>query len=320
MAGLVFGLVVLVGSRVTGRLGGRGLARLLAAAVAGALLPVAGVVGWVAAAGVDLGDLWYSTYGFRSDTVEVLAADSTGGSTGRGLTLVGLGLVTGMVLVAAGVVAHHRRIWRVDPVLLVAVTAAFAVDLVGLALGGQYWRPYLFVLVPDVVVCAALLLAAGPPVARRTRALVAAAAACSVVSSLVWSTMLWQEHLPTDEVSSGRAVSEAARPHDTIVSYGGAADLVLTSGLRSPYPYLWSLQMRTRDPDLARLRSLLAGPRAPTWVVMLAPSGSWKRLDDAFRPTLEARYDVHGRVCNGRYVWLRSSAERPPLTAECGPA
>ena len=75
--------------------------------------------------------------------------------------------------------------------------------------------------------------------------------------------------------------------------------------------------MRALDPDLDRLRDLLAGPAAPTWVVMQAPGYSWHHLADAIRPVLQEEYDVHGRVCRGRYVWLRSGLERPPLAADC---
>ncbi len=49
--------------------------------------------------------------------------------------------------------------------------------------------------------------------------------------------------------------------------YGGRADIQYTSGLPSPYQHLWSLPMRTLDPDLTELRALLEGPDAPTWFV-----------------------------------------------------
>jgi hypothetical protein len=75
--------------------------------------------------------------------------------------------------------------------------------------------------------------------------------------------------------------------------------------------------MRTRDPDLADLRSVLEGPDAPTWVVMLAPSTSWEGLGEAILPVLEERYVVHGEVCHGRTVWLLADAERPLLTPDC---
>ena len=317
-AGLAFGLVVLVGSRLSGRLTTRSLVRLVAAGAGGAALPVAAVVAWTVAAGVDLGELWYAVYGFRSDTLEVLAGDATGGSPARALALFGIALATGMVPLLVAVALHGRRVWRRDRVLLVAAIAVLAVDVVGMVLSGQYWRPYLFVLVPDLALCAALLLATGAAAARLGRVLVVAAAASSLVSLVVWTWLSAAGSFANDDVASGRAVGAAAAPGDTIVSYGGAADLVLASGLDSPYPYRWSLQMRTRDPELTRLRDLLAGPRAPTWVVMLAPSYSWQHLGDAIRPVLEERYDVHGRVCNGRYVWLLSGLDRAPVRADCG--
>jgi hypothetical protein len=315
--GLVFGLALLVGSRLRGRLTNGGLARLAVAGVIGAALPVAAVVGWAVATGVRLDWLWFTVYGFRSDALEVLATESTGGSGERGLALVGIACATGMALVVAGVVHHRQRVWRLDPVLLGAVAAVLVVDTTALILGGHFWPPYLFGLVPALVLCAALLLAGGGRMALRARVLVAAAALCTIGSSVVWAVLYAGGSFDDSDVASGGAIAEAARPGDTIVSYGGAADLVLTSGLRSPYPYLWSLQMRTRDPDLADLRRLLAGPQAPTWVVMLAPSTAWGGLGDAIRPVLEERYVVHGEVCHGRSVWLLAGVERPPLTLEC---
>ncbi|HEX6148493.1 hypothetical protein [Nocardioides sp.] len=317
VAGLVFGVVLLVGARLTRRIASRDLWRLGSAALIGALLPVLATVSWATAADVRLEELWYTVFGFRSDALAVIAAGSSDAPLDRALQILGIVLATGMGFVVAGVVIHRNRIARIDPALLAATTLVLVVDVGGLLLGGSFWRPYLFALVPGMVLCTTLLLAARDHVARRARLLIVLAGITSVLSSAVW-LLLYESGVGTAvEVRSGEAIAEAAQPGDSILVYGGRADLVLASGLPTPYPYLWSLPMRTLDPDLEQLQTLLSGPDAPTWVVMAAPGGSWDGLADVIRPALDERYDVHGEVCNGRYAYLRADAERPPLTPDC---
>jgi hypothetical protein len=316
-AGLLFAAGVLVGSRLTGHLTGRGLRRLGGSALVGAAVPLGATLAWAGWAAVPADDLWFAVYGFRFEALGVLSAGATAASLERALLLPAIAIATGAALPLVGAVVHARRLWGLDPILTLVTASVVTVDLAGLVLGGSYWRQYLFVLVPGLVLCTALLLAVHDQIARRIRVLVVAAAVCSVTSSLVWVLAFQAGMAPAIEVSSGRAVAAAAEPGDTIVSYGGHPDLVWASGLESPYPYLWSLQMRTMDPRLTELRVVLSGPGAPTWVVMSAPGYSWDDLAEPIRPVLDARYTVHGRVCRGRYVYLLNDVARPPLAPAC---
>ena len=63
-----------------------------------------------------------------------------------------------------------------------------------------------------------------------------------------------------DEVDTGEALHEVAEPGDTLVVFGGRADLQLTSGMASPYEHLWSLPTRTIGPRLADLQALVSRP------------------------------------------------------------
>ena len=86
--------------------------------------------------------------------------------------------------------------------------------------------------------------------------------------------------------------------------------------MASPYQQLWTLPMRTLDPRLSQLRSVLRGPEAPTWVV------AWGNLDpwhiDASgltRRTLAAHYEPVADVC-GHGVYLHDGLQRdlaPPV-------
>lgn len=232
--------------------------------------------------------------------------------------LLGIVLATGMAFVIGGVIVHFREVWRVDPVLTVAATVVLAVDGTGLVMGGSFWRAYLFALVPGTVLCMALLLAVRGRVARRARTVAMAALVCSLVSSVAWVVIhnLLGVVSPT-EVYTGRAVASAARPGDTIVVYGGRPDVVLASGLRSPYEYLWSLPMRTRDPGLKELRALLGGDDAPTWVVEWVPFGTWKTPGhDELREVIRDRYRLHGHGC-GAPVYLLEEVQRPRMEVDC---
>jgi hypothetical protein len=94
-----------------------------------------------------------------------------------------------------------------------------------------------------------------------------------------------------------------------VVTYG-QANLLAASGLTTPYPYLWSLPVRTLDPQLARLTKTLRGPRAPTWVVEWYPVNTWE-LDRHGRlaTTLRKHYNQVAMVC-GHPIYLRADVSR----------
>ena len=317
VAGLVFGTVLLVGARLEHRITTPELLRLGGAALLGAAVPVVATVAWAQAAGVRLEALWYAVFGFRRDALEVIAGDSAAGPLERGLLLLGIAIGSGAVFVLAGVALHRRRIWRFDRTITAATGLVVVVDLLGLLLGGSFWRPYLFALVPGMVLCAALLLAVRDKPAHRARVLVVAAAVVSVVATAVWTTVDLAGRAPSGMVRTGMALRHAAEPGDTVVVYGGRAEIVLTSRMHSPYRHLWSLPMRTLDPDLTELRSVMTGPEAPTWVVLWVPLEGWDGNGAPLRPVLERDYRRHGEGCGDSSIYLRKGVSRPPLAIDC---
>ncbi|MBC9733738.1 glycosyltransferase family 39 protein [Nocardioides marmotae] len=316
--GLAFGAVLLVAALLTRRIDGRTFSRLAAAAVAGAAVPVLATVAWAAAAGVDLETVWYAVYGFRLDANTVLAESGSAAPASRAVTLAFAALAAGMVAVVGGFLVNIRREWRADPVVTAATLAIVLADGLALVLGGSYWRDYLFGLVPATALCAALLARRRTGRGRTMRLVIGLSAASSVVCLLGWvgwNALDFQE-FPEDD--TGAAIAAAAEPGDTLVVFGGRADLQLSSGLPTPYTHLWSLPMRTLDPDYAELRTLLEGPDAPTWFVEWVPWGAWgapgaEELYDAVR----ARYELHGTGCWDRPVYLLRGLDRPPLDPDC---
>ncbi|WP_459968230.1 hypothetical protein [Nocardioides pyridinolyticus] len=315
-AGLVFAAALLLTGAVTGRVGGA--LRLGLAALAGAAVPVLVTVAWANAEGIHLGELWYAAYGFRADAAHVIADEVPDAPERRALLLLVIAVATMLLPVLAGLVAHFRELWADDPPLLAGTLAVVAVDLVALLLGGSYWRDYLLPLVPGAVLCVALLAGRESPGGRRMRVLVVAAVLSAAAATACWLTWSLTGQQQLDEVRTGDALAEAAEPADTLVVFGGRADLQDASGLRSPYPYLWSLPMRTRDPGYAELRALLAGPDAPTWLVEWVDFDAWT---DAGVPRLEKvvreRYVEHGTTCTGQPVYLLRGQERPTVQPDC---
>lgn len=319
VTGLVFAAVLLVTSALTGRVPARDAVRLGLASLAGAAVPVLGTVVWARVEGVRMSTLWYAVYGFRSDAARVIADGSTDAPARRALILLVIALATGLLPVLAGLVAHLRELWPDDPPLVAATVAVVAVDIVSVVAGGSFWQDYLNPLLPGAVLATALLAGRDSRGGKRMRWLVvgtAVSALLAMVFWLVWNAAGRQEF---DEVNTGKAVADAADPGDTLVVFGGRADLQDTSGLTSPYPYLWSLPMRTRDPGYAELRALLAGPEAPTWLVEWVELDAWDATGATeLERVIEERYVEHGTACNGQPVYLLRGIERPEVRPDCG--
>jgi hypothetical protein len=133
----------------------------------------------------------------------------------------------------------------------------------------------------------------------------------SAAMALVYATVpaVWFQQ------RTGQWLAAAARPGDTAVVAYGHASILETADLPSPYPYLWSVPMRTLDPDQRLLRTTLAGDRAPAWLVEVNDLGSWG-IDEGgrLRALVERRYRVVAEVC-GNPVWLRQDLNRSPGAA-----
>jgi hypothetical protein len=316
--GLVFAAVLLVTGALTGRLPRRDALRLGLAGFVGAAVPVVVTLAWARVEGVRLGELWYAAYGFRTDAARVIADGVSDAPERRAVVLLLIALATMLLPVLAGLVAHARGLWTDDPAVYAAALAVVVSDLVALGLGGSYWQDYLLPLIPGGVLVTALLAGRESTGGRRMRGLVLAAgasAAAAMVFWLAWNATGRQEF---DEVRTGEALAAATEPGDTLVVFGGRADLQDASGMASPYPYLWSLPMRTRDPGYAQLRDLLAGPGAPTWFVEWVDLDAWSEAGVVpLREVVQERYVEHGTACNGNPVYLLKGIDRSHVRPTC---
>ncbi|QWF23447.1 glycosyltransferase family 39 protein [Nocardioides sp. LMS-CY] len=318
VTGLLFAGVLLLVTWRTGRLEGRSTAVLAGAGVLGAAVPVLATVAWAELAGVRLGTLWDTVYGFRAAAARVIADGTTDAPERRAWILLAIALATGLLAVLAGPIANARELWRDDPPVVAATIAVVVADLLSLAAGGSFWQDYLIPLVPGAALCTALLAGRAGRSGRTMRGLVVFAtlsAAVGMVSWLAWNLTGQQEF---DEVRTGEAIAASAEPGDTLMVFGGRADLQHASGMASPYPYLWSLPMRTKDPGYADLAALLAGPRAPTWLVEWVALDAWSdRGVDELAEVISDEYVEAGTACNGHPVYLLRGVDRPLVTPSC---
>jgi hypothetical protein len=312
---LAFGLVAVPASARRGEW--RRTRTDLTAFVAGALAPTLAVVAWAQVATPGVSTLWFTLYGFRVDALHVIATHSTAAPQARLGVLWHATLISGLLLlVLVTLWALRRPVLRRDA-LTWALLVMLAAEITGVVGGGSYWTHYLVGLVPGVALLAGRAAGASP----RAR-LVSLAVAVAVLSSLGHAgASVAAGRTSTAEAEAGLAgwLSAASRPGDSGVVVYGAADVFATTPLRPAYPYLWSLPMRTFDPQLDRLVGLLDGSHAPTFVVERMPADSWGidpkgRVDRA----LARRYRPAGAVC-GVPVYVHDTVQRllPPLPTSC---
>lgn len=335
VGGLVHGGVLLAVAWATRRVGGRTFLRLAGAAAFGAAVPVLATVVGTWAAGVELSQVGYAVLGFREDASQVIIEQTNPANTSRLVHLLVASVTTGMVLVALRSLLGVRVALRRVPGPTLAALAMLVGDVTLLVASGSFWRPYLLALVPSLVALwaytrVATLTPREPRAQPTTRGegrrrsrldavVVGFCVASSVVSLIGWTWGVWWNGAPPREYVLGREIGRVAAVDDTLVVYGGRADLQWASGLESPYPHLWSLPMRTADPDLAQLRGVLAGPDAPTWLVEVVELRAWDRMGaEALRGVVRARYAHVGTYCEDFAVLrLREAPEVEAPAPDC---
>jgi hypothetical protein len=147
-----------------------------------------------------------------------------------------------------------------------AATAAANLELLGVLLGANYWPHYLIGLIPMVVLVAGLACSRWAPGHRWTRRV---ALACVVTTMLATPVGAVAVHTyRSHPYLVGRWVTASADHADTVVVPFSHANVIEASGLSSPYPYSWSLPVRTRprsgptheDPRPATRCSDVGGP------------------------------------------------------------
>ncbi|MFH5823409.1 hypothetical protein [Georgenia sp. AZ-5] len=310
LEGVLFLTLLVVVAAVARRRVGRRELRVATAAVLGALVPtgVAGLL--VVAAGVDPGALWHDLAGFRRAALEVIWSNRPRATIDRAVMLVAVGVVTGLLgIVGTWCAAARPALRRASPEHW-AVTGLLLFGLAAIAAGGSYWPSYLLQLGPAAVLAVAMVAPSpsrgGRWMRTTARMLVGAAVLGTLVAVVAYAVVprLWFQQ------RTGEWLAASASPGDTAFVAYGSPSVLEAADLASPYPYLWSLPMRTLDPDQERLRATLRGPQAPAWIVEINGFNSWGiDAGSRLRDLVTERYRVVADVCASP-VWLREDLTR----------
>ena len=288
----------------TRKITGRSCRDLFALAVTGGAVGYAVVMLWAMAHGTSPLGVYEATYPFRVQAGQVIAATPGDAANQRLSHLMYSAFLSAAPFVLVAFLATSVRRTRHVPVVW-ALIAGGVYACASILAGGSYWLHYLVQGIPVVALSAGAVAVSARPVIRVLTPVVAASAVVTVVISLTHPA-------PAPGTTVGRALAGSAQSGDTVLSAFGDADIPRAAGMDSPYPYLWSLPSRTLDPDMALLRNVLAGPAAPTWIVVRGAS-TMKRLADAgVKPMIMSRYRLVGTVCK-RPVYLLRDVNRPPL-------
>lgn len=310
LEGLVF-VAVLVTAESVHR--GRVTPRCLTVAVgtvSGALVAYLIAYSWATSRGLDAMRVWTDLVSFRAAAISVIWEGSYRAPTVRAATLAVLALVSAMIPLAWTWLRWVRgRGGRCSPQEW-AVTGTLLFGLWAMLGGGSYWPHYLLQGATALATAAGLLTPAEEHLGTLMRrwAVVAAcssATACAVIATVYASVdYVWhQERI-------GHWLAASSAPDDTaIVAYGNPS-ILEAADLTTPYPYLWSLPMRTLDPEQRRLRRTLRGENAPTWLIQMTYLNSWD-IDrhGKLQRTIEEKYDAVEVVC-GYTVYLRAGLTR----------
>ena len=291
------------------RLGGRDL---LTVAAGAALVGVLTVLG-AAALGTTPAALWDAVVVFRLDASQVVGRSASPATPHRLLLLLTALVLSGAPLVVVLLVRRLRHALPAGSLDLRApAVAVLAWELFVVLAGGSYWLHYLLVLVPGLVLGAAVLEAGHitGDHARRTATgpvLVWAGVVCAV--ALTWTGVHpGAPPEPAPVVSWLRSHTEVG--DDGVIAYG-QPDILQAAGLQSPYPDIWSLPVRVHDPQLRVLATLLAGERAPDWVVLTdGDLETWGIDATAGAAALRSRYS-RVDVVDGYVIYHRRN---PPPT------
>ena len=303
--GFAFAIILLVALVLRREIRKRDAATVLAGGFAGAGLVGLAMVAVGMSSPAGLPGLWFAVVEFRVLADSVVATHSTVAPMLRAGRLVQVAVVSGMVPI---VIVLLVRAWRArlrGQAVSWAIGITLVFDVLGVLGGGSYWLHYLIQPAPML----ALAIGRWAPRSAWLRRV----AVLTVVSALTFSVST-AALAATREIDgaddTGTWVSQAARPGDTAVTLFGHAEVQLATGLPSPYPYLWSLPMRTLDPKLHRLVRLLGSDHGPTWVIAWSDLNPWGiDRQGTLTRAISQHYRLVGTVCSHR-VWLRDGVRR----------
>lgn len=314
--GFAFAIFLVAASVLRREIRKRDAVTVLAGGFVGAGLVGAVMVAVGMSSPAGLPGLWFAVVEFRVLADAIVATHSTVAPMLRADRLVQVAVLTGMVPIAVVLLLRAGRARMRGQAVSWAIGLTLVVETLAVLGGGSYWLHYLIQPAPML----ALAVGRWAPGSRWLRS-----AGVLTVGSALFFAAATGAVAATHEVDgaddTGAWVAQSARPGDTATVLFGHAEVQLATGLPSPYPYLWSLPMRTLDPHLDRLIGLIRGPHAPTWIVAYKGLDPWGiDANGDLGRSITQHYRLAGTICHHR-VWLHDGVRRALATVpHCGHA
>jgi hypothetical protein len=276
--------------------------RVLAWGAVGAAATAAVVLICADARGTSPADLFDAVIRFRAEAGEVIRSSASDATPLRLLVMMGTWTVSGLGAATVLAVWHGAR--RKEPLLL-ATAATLLCSLVIALFGGSYWAHYLIQMVPAASLAIGLLVSRVPLQLMRR---LAAATVALTLANLVFS-LGFEPDDNGQQHTVGTWLHDARQPADTAVVTFGQPNILYDAEMSSPYPYLWSLPVRTRDSHLRELSAVMTSPHRPTWVVNWSGLSSWGVEPGRTKAVLDDGYRKVATIC-GRSIWLLKTDTR----------
>ncbi|HET8716363.1 MAG TPA: hypothetical protein VFM50_01325 [Nocardioidaceae bacterium] len=275
----------------------------LAWLLAGLVLGTAAALRVAATHGTSPAGLWTAVVGFRLRATDVIATSASIATPERLWWLVGafaLSAAPALVVCALRELRAGPGLRRPPgpegqhgPLPVWPLVVLLSWEVVAVGGGGSYWLHYLTGLVPGI---ALLVAAASTRIATRRGAAVSRPLAWAVAAALISTTValplgVWRlGGMRADDAAVAAYLQVYRRPGDSAVVAYGHPDILQRAGLASPYPNLWSLPVRVRDPHLRQLEQVLM-VHPPRWLITTDGGlAGWGLRAAAAERTVSAHY------------------------------
>ena len=276
---------------------------------AGSLVTLVAIIGSAVLRGSSLPGLWEAIVAFRFHASALIGTEISETRAERIGILVAAFVVSGaaaaLAVTVPMVLGTKGRKHPRTGVFAVPAVAMAGWEIAAVALGGSYWLHYLTGLVPGVVV---LVILAGT-LDRRRLLLTACVAVGTIANAGVWAHRVTDPPHTGEDARVGAYLRQHSSPGDSLLVGFGHSNVYVDAEMRGPYPYMWSLPNRVRDPKLHLAERVLSSSNAPNWVTMHDQTVVfWSEAGRETRRLVKENYVRHGKV-GGWHVW-----ERQPVT------
>ena len=274
----------------------------------GSLVTLVATIGSAVLRGSTVAGLWEAIVAFRFHASALIGTYISEARAERiGILLAAFaisGAAAALAITVPMVLGKEERKRPRNGILAVPAVAMAAWEVVAVALGGSYWLHYLTGLVPGV----ALLVILAGSLERRRRLLTAGVILGTLANAGVWAYRVIDPPQAREDARVGAYLRQHSSPGDSLLVGFGHSNVYVDAEMRGPYPYMWSLPNRVRDPDLRLAERVLSGPQAPDWVAMHDQTVVfWAEAGRETRRLVKEHYVRHGQV-GGWHIW-----ERQPL-------